>query len=67
MTTITKEQFEDVMFNPDLVVVQKVHSSNQYHVTVLYVYDKVSPEGKITEAHFREVSSVGTEYWMEKL
>ena len=62
---ITKDDFENGLFNPTLVVVQKEHSGLGYHLTVLHVYDKVGQDGKIVESYFREITNCGTEYWKE--
>ncbi|MDP1183279.1 cytochrome C biogenesis protein CcmE [Klebsiella pneumoniae] len=59
---ITQEQFEDIHFNPDLVVVEKTKSlGKEYHITSLFVYE--NKNDKMPKKVFtREITSEGTTY-----
>lgn len=63
-TTSTREAFEDVLYNPDLVVVQKDCSDHLSHTQVAYVFNDVKDQ-EPAYAMFREVSEHGTDYWKE--
>lgn len=60
----TREEFEDVLFNPDLVVVQKEHSDARSHLTSVYVYENEGDKNPIYGV-FREISSIGPDFWKE--
>lgn len=57
-------EFEDVLFNPDLVVVQKEHTSKLTHLSSVYVYEAEGDKNPIY-AVFREITAEGTEFWKE--
>lgn len=59
-----REEFEDVLFNPGLVVVQKEHQDTFSHLTSVYVYDNVDDKNPIC-AVFREITAEGADYWKE--
>ncbi|QPI13831.1 modifier of suppressor tRNAs [Serratia phage 4S] len=63
-TTSTREAFEDVLYNPELVVVQKDWSDHLSHTQVAYVFANVNDKEPIY-AMFREVTEHGTDYWKE--
>ena len=60
----TREEFEDVLFNPDLVVVQKEHSGARSQLTSVYVYANEGDKNPIYGV-FREISSIGPDFWKE--
>lgn len=60
----TNDEFEDVLFEPNLVVVQKEHTSKFTHLTSVYVYEKVGDKQPIYGV-FREITEDGTTYWKE--
>ncbi|UIW11309.1 MAG: modifier of suppressor tRNAs [Enterobacter phage ENC9] len=60
----SREAFEDVQFNPDLVVVQKEHQDKYSHLTSLYVYNDVKDEQPVY-AMFREITAEGSDFWKE--
>lgn len=60
----TREEFEDTLFNPDLVVVQKEHTDAYTHLTSVYVYENVGDKNPIY-AVFREISDLGPDFWKE--
>lgn len=60
----TREEFEDVLFNPDLIVVQKEHSDTFSHLSSVYVYENQGDENPIY-AVFREITAEGTDFWKE--
>lgn len=59
-----RDEFEDVLFSPDLIVVQKEFTELYTHTQVVYVYNK---HGDTIPAYgiFREISEHGTDYWKE--
>ena len=59
-----RDEFEDVQFNPGLVVVQKDIGGHLSCMQVVYVYKKVGDTMPIF-AIFREISENGTDYWKE--
>ncbi|QQG32319.1 modifier of suppressor tRNAs [Citrobacter phage CkP1] len=60
---LTQQQFEDILFNPDLVVVQKDVSSHLEHTTYAYVY-----EGKLPiYVAVRHITDKGVSYWKEAI
>ncbi|XAI86434.1 cef modifier of suppressor tRNAs [Klebsiella phage SAKp28] len=63
-TSSNRDEFEDVLFNPDLVVVQKDITEFLCYTQIVYVYNKL---GDTVPAYaiFREVSENGTDYWKE--
>lgn len=63
---ITQDQFEDIMFNPELTVVQKEKTfGKDYHVTTLYVFDKVDDKTAVA-IYEREITASGTVYYKVK-
>ncbi|ELS1646877.1 cytochrome C biogenesis protein CcmE [Escherichia coli] len=58
------DEFEDVLFNPDLVVVQKNWTEFLCYTEVVYVYEKLGDEMPIYGI-FREITENGTTYWKE--
>ena len=58
------EEFEDTLFNPSLVVVQKEHSDAFSHLTSVYVYENQGDKNPIY-AVFREITAEGIDYWKE--
>ncbi|YP_010247033.1 cef modifier of supressor tRNAs [Escherichia phage HX01] len=58
------DEFEDVLFNPDLVVVQKSWTEFLCYTEVVYVYEKLGDEMPIYGI-FREITENGTTYWKE--
>ncbi len=58
------DEFEDVLFSNELVVVQKDFSDHLSHTQVVYVYEKVGDTLPIYGI-FREISEDGTDYWKE--
>lgn len=58
---ITRGQFEDVLFNPDLVVVQKDVNGHLSHTSYVYVYENDKPVYCVV----REISDEGIEFWKE--
>ncbi|HFG0931935.1 TPA: cytochrome C biogenesis protein CcmE [Klebsiella pneumoniae] len=63
-TGSNRDEFEDVLFNPDLVVVQKDITEFLCYTQIVYVYNK-SGDTVPAYAIFREVSENGTDYWKE--
>lgn len=61
----SREAFEDVQFNPGLVVVEKEHQDNYSHLTSLYVFETVEDKQPIY-AMFREITAEGTDFWKEE-
>lgn len=60
---LTKDQFEDVLFNPDLTVVQKEVNGRSEHITYVYVY-----EGDLAVyVVVRRINEKGTDYWKEAI
>ena len=60
---LTKDQFEDILFNPDLTVVQKDIESHLEHLTYAYVY-----EGNLAVyVAVRHITEKGTTYWKEAI
>lgn len=65
MENITQDQFEDIMFDPDLTIVQKEKTfGKDYHVTTLYVYE-VGVKDAIS-IYEREITASGTVYYKVK-
>ena len=66
---ITREMFEDVMFSPDLNVVQKESTSRSEleHTTSLYVYESDEENAKPVEVYVRLIDNTGTFFWKETL
>lgn len=59
---LTQDQFEDVHFDCDLVVVEKSKTyGKELHLTTLYVFDKVGDENPVRVLH-REITATGTTY-----
>ncbi|UNA02377.1 hypothetical protein [Cronobacter phage vB_Cdu_VP8] len=59
---LTQDQFEDVHFSPDLVVVEKSKTyGKELHMTTLYVFEKVGDKDPIRVLH-REITAQGTTY-----
>lgn len=63
-TGSNRDEFEDVLFNPDLVVVQKEMTSHLCCTQVVYVYASVEDQMPLYGI-FREISEDGTDYWKE--
>lgn len=62
MKTITQEQFEDIQFDPSLVVVQKESQhGKEWHVTCLYVFE-TAESTVATSIYEREITAQGTTY-----
>lgn len=62
---ITQDQFEDVLYNPSLVVVQKEHTfGKEEHWTWVYVYEAVGDEFP-SETYVRVITAAGTTYHIE--
>ncbi|AWD90446.1 cef modifier of supressor tRNAs [Erwinia phage Cronus] len=60
--SITQDQFEDIQFDPSLVVVQKEHThGKEWHITTLYVFDKVGDKTAVA-IYEREITAQGTTY-----
>lgn len=60
---LTQDQFEDILFNPDLTVVQKDVSGHLEHTTYAYVY-----QGTLAVyAAVRHITEAGTTYWKEAI
>lgn len=60
----TREEFEDTLFNPDLVVVQKEHTDSRSHLTSVYVYANEGDKNPIYGV-FREITNQGPDFWKE--
>lgn len=63
-TKSSREEFEDTLYNPDLVVVQKDINGHLSHTDIVYVFADVKDEQPIYGI-FREISDEGTDYWKE--
>lgn len=60
---LTQDQFEDILFNPDLTVVQKDTTGHLEHWTHAYVY-----EGNLAVyVAVRRITEKGTTYWKESI
>lgn len=59
-----RDEFEDILFSNELVVVQKDWSDAFSHTQVVYVYANVGDEQPIYGI-FREITEDGTDYWKE--
>lgn len=62
MIPVSKEEFEDVQFDPTLVVVQKEHTYNLLHVTVLYVFETETSKEELYSM-VREITENGTVFF----
>lgn len=63
-TKSSRDEFEDTLYNPNLVVVQKEFSGHLSHTEVVYVFADVKDD--VPEyAIFRDISDEGTDYWKE--
>ncbi|UGO50040.1 putative modifier of suppressor tRNAs [Morganella phage vB_MmoM_Rgz1] len=62
MIPVSKEEFEDVQFDPTLVVVQKEHTSPLQHVTVLYVFETETSKEELYSM-IRMISDTGTVFF----
>jgi hypothetical protein len=60
-----RDEFEDVLFNPDLVVVQKDYTDSLSHLTSVYVYANQGDKNPIS-GFFREITGEGTDFWKEE-
>ena len=60
----TRDEFEDVLFNPDLVIVQKEHTDSLSHLTSVYVYANQGDKNPIS-GFFREITAESTNFWKE--
>lgn len=63
-TGITRDEFEDTLYNPNLIVVQKDVTGHLEHTQIAYVYENVNDKLPIYGV-FRQISNDGTEYWKE--
>lgn len=63
-TNSSHTEFEDTLYNPELVVVQKDFTGHLSHTQVVYVFNDVKDEMP-EYAIFREISEDGTDYWKE--
>ncbi|UJJ21996.1 cef-like modifier of suppressor tRNAs [Erwinia phage Virsaitis27] len=63
-TDSNRDEFEDVLFSNELVVVQKDWSGHLSHTQVVYVFAEVEDEMPIYGI-FREITEDGTSYWKE--
>ncbi|ARW57434.1 modifier of suppressor tRNAs [Serratia phage X20] len=63
-TDSNRDEFEDVLFSNELVVVQKEWSDFISHTQVVYVFAEVEDEMPIYGI-FREITEDGTSYWKE--
>lgn len=62
---INKDLFEDVLYNPNLVVVQKEFSGHLSRTRGAYVYNVVEDKEPVY-AVFCEITHEGVEYWKEE-
>lgn len=60
---LTQEQFEDILYNPDLKVVQKDVTGHLEHHTYAYVYEGNLP----VYAAVRRITEKGTTYHKEAI
>lgn len=59
---ITQDQFEDVLYNPSLVVVQKEHTfGKDVHLTTLHVFEDEFSEMPVRTLT-REITAVGVTF-----
>lgn len=63
-TDSNRDEFEDTLFNPNLVVVQKEINGFLNLTQIVYVYANVDDQSPIYGI-FREISEEGTDYWKE--
>lgn len=63
-TGITRDEFEDTLYNPDLVVVQKDVAGHLEHTQIAYVYENAG-DTLPSYGVFRQISEDGTDYWKE--
>lgn len=63
-TASNRDEFEDTLYNPDLVVVQKEHTDHLSHTQIVYVFGDVKDEMPLYGI-FRYISEDGTDYWKE--
>lgn len=59
-----RDEFEDVLYSNELIVVQKDWADHLSHTQVVYVYEKVGDTLPIYGI-FRQISEDGTDYWKE--
>lgn len=62
MIPVTKEYFEDVQFDPNLVVVQKENTTELQHITVLYVFESETSKTELYSV-IRMISDTGTTFF----
>ncbi|UPW39384.1 modifier of suppressor tRNAs [Escherichia phage vB_EcoM_ESCO47] len=62
-TLLTQDQFEDILFDPELVVVQKEITSGLEHHSYVYVYENDKP----VMVAVRHITGEGTTYWKEAI
>ncbi|AFU63962.1 modifier of suppressor tRNAs [Salmonella phage vB_SenM-AKM_NP4] len=60
---LTQEQFEDILFNPELTIVQKEVQGHLEHHTYAYVYEN----SRAIYAVVRYINENGTSYWKETI
>lgn len=59
---LTQDEFEDILYNPSLTIVQKENTLPGFHLTSVYVYD--SPESKkVSYSVYREITVNGAYYY----
>lgn len=59
---LSKDEFEDILYNPSLIVVQKETTSDGFHLTSVYVYDSAESK-KASYAAYREITADGVCYY----
>lgn len=59
----SKEEFEAVLFDPDLIVVEKTFSSHLETNRVLFVIE----DNEIAKVYVQEISAEGTSYFKEDI
>lgn len=61
-SVITQDEFEDVWFSPDLIVVEKSKTyGKELHMTTLYVFENKDDKDLVRILH-REITAQGTTY-----
>ncbi|ANA49363.1 cef modifier of supressor tRNAs [Salmonella phage vB_SnwM_CGG4-1] len=60
---LTQEQFEDILFNSELTIVQKEVQGYLEHHTYAYVYEN----NRAIYAAVRYINENGTSYWKETI